>query len=157
MTGSRRAVFAGLAIAIGAVSAVVLSAAVYLFGVKHYHYAAVRPIFHVGFVRAYLFDWKFRRLVELMDVEEAQYDDAFASVWDTSEGTLLSRRMFRPVEMYGVQKYMYNANLVKLTFRLDVDGFERTFSIVDSEPPNSPIAVTSPYCSWAIRSPMALT
>ena len=132
MTGRRRAAFVMAAVALGAVPAFVLSAAVYLFGVKHYHYITVRPIFHFQFVRAYLFDPKFRRLVELMDEQDAQYDDAFASVWDTSEGTLLSRKMFRPVEMHGAQKDMYNPNLVKLTFKLEVDGFGRWFSIVDS-------------------------
>ena len=121
-----------VAVAVGALPAFVLSAALYLFGVKHYRYTAVRPIFHFAFVRAYLFDWKFRRLVEVMDQDGAQSDDVFATVWDTSEGTLLSRKMFRPVEMYGVQKYMYNPNLVKLSFKLDVDGFARWFSIVDS-------------------------
>ena len=128
----KRAAFAAAAV----VSSVVLGTAVaggaYLFGVKHYHYSAVRPIFHAGFIRSYLFDERFRRLVALMDQEDGQYDDVFASIWDTSEGTLLSRKMFHPVEMYGQQKYMYNPGLVKLSFRLDVDGFERSFSMVDS-------------------------
>lgn len=112
--------------------AFVLAGAVYLFGVKHYHYTAVRPIFHVSFVRAYLFDPKFRRLVELMDEEDSLQDDVFASVWDTSEGVLLSRKLFHPVEMYGVQKYMYNPGLKKLAFAIDVDGFTRFFEMVDT-------------------------
>ena len=132
MTRLERAAFVGSACALGAMLAGALAGAAYLFGVKHYHYTAVRPIFHVGFIRSYLFDWKFRRLVELMDQEDGQYDDVFASIWDTSEGTLLSKKMFHPVEMYGQQKYMYNPGLVKLSFELDVDGFDRSFSMVDS-------------------------
>ena len=132
MSRLQRAVFAASACAFGAVLAGALGGAAYLFGVKHYHYTAVRPIFQVGFIRAYLFDWKFRRLVALMDEEDAQYDDVFASIWDTSEGTLLSRKMFHPVEMYGQQKYMYNPGLAKVSFQLDVDGFVRAFSMVDS-------------------------
>jgi len=128
----RRSFLAALACLLGVIPALALSAAVYLFGVKHYHYTAVRPIFHVPFIRAYLFDRRFRQLVSLMDIEDAQYDDVFASVWDTSEGTLLSKKMFHPVEMYGVQKYMYNPGLRKLSFVLDVDGFARSFSIVDA-------------------------
>ena len=132
MTRLQRAAFIASACALGAMLAGVLTGAACLFGVKHDHYAAVRPIFHVGFIRSYLFDWKFRRLVELMDQEDGQGDDVFASIWDTSEGTLLSRKMFHPVEMYGLQKYMYNSGLVRLSFRLDVDGFGRSFSLVDS-------------------------
>jgi hypothetical protein len=133
MTPTRRTVFIIVATAIlGAAVAATLASSFYLFGVKHFHYTAVRPIFHLRFVRAYLFDWRFRRLVELMDEEDGQYDDVFASVWDTSEGTLLSRKMFHPVEMYGEQKYMYNPGLVKRSFTLEVDGFARSFSMVDS-------------------------
>ena len=132
MTRLQRAAFAASACVLGTMVAGTVGAAAYLFGVKHYHYTAVRPIFHVGFIRSYLFDWKFRRLVALMDQEDAQYDDVFASIWDTSEGTLLSKKMFHPVEMYGLQKYMYNPGLVRLSFRLDVDGFGRSFSLVDS-------------------------
>jgi hypothetical protein len=132
MTRLQRAAFIASACALGATLAGVLAGAAYLFGVKHYHYTAVRPIFHVGFIRSYLFDWKFRRLVDLMDQEDGQYNEVFASIWDTSEGTLLSRRMFHPVEMYGQQKFMYNPGLVKLSFVLDVDGFDRSFSMVDS-------------------------
>jgi hypothetical protein len=132
MISARRSVFIALSIVSGVMLAATLTGAFYLFGVKHFHYTAVRPIFHLGFVRAYLFDWRFRRLVELMDEEDGQYDDVFASVWDTSEGTLLSRKMFHPVPMYGVQKFMYNPGLVKLSFKISVDGFERAFSMVDS-------------------------
>jgi hypothetical protein len=132
MSRIRTWVFAATACSLAVGLALVLSAAFYIFGIKHYHYTAVRPIFHLPFVRAYLFDWKFRRLVELMDEEDSQYDDVFASVWDTSEGTLLSKKMFHPVEMYGVQKYMYNPGLTKLTFFLEVDGFTRSFAMVDS-------------------------
>ncbi len=128
----QRAAFIASACALGAMIAGVLAGGAYLFGVKHYHYTAVRPIFHIGFIRSYLFDWRFRRLVELMDREDGQYDDVFASIWDTSEGTLLSKKMFHPVEMYGLQKYMYNPGLVRVSFRLDVDGFGRSFSLVDS-------------------------
>ena len=132
MTQIKRALFVASACALATALATTLAAGFYLFGVKHFHYTAVRPIFHVSLVRAYLFDARFRRLVDLMNEEDAQQDDVFASVWDTSQGTLLSREMFHPVEMYGVQKYMYNPGLVKLSFILDVDGFRRSFSMVDS-------------------------
>ena len=132
MTRFQRAAFAVSACALGAMLAGTLAGAAYLFGVKHYRYTALRPIFHVGFIRSYLFDWRFRRLVALMDQEHDQEVDVFASIWDTSEGTLLSKKMFHPVEMYGMQKYMYNPGLVKLSFQLDVDGFNRSFSMLDS-------------------------
>ena len=132
MMPARRAAFVSAACVAGAAIALILAGAVYLFGVKNYHLRAVRPVFHVGFIRSYLFDWRFRRLVELMDEEGGQNDDVFASIWDTSEGTLLSRKMFHPVEMYGRQKYMYNPGLAKVSFELDADGFSRSFSMVDS-------------------------
>ena len=127
-----RSVFIVTGCVLSGALALVLAGAVYLFGVKHYHYIAVRPIFHFEFVRAYLFDQKFRRLVELMDEEQSLYDDVFASVMDTSEGALLSRKLFHPVEMYGVQKYMYNPGLRKLSFTIVVDGYLRFFSMVDT-------------------------
>jgi GDSL-like Lipase/Acylhydrolase family len=132
MSRIRMQVFAVCAGLLGAISALVVCAAVYVFGIKHFHYAAVPPIMRLPFVRAYLFDWRFRRLVELMEEDDAQNHDVFSTVWDTSEGTLLSRKMFHPVDMYGAQKYMYNPGLRKLSFALDVDGFSRSFSMVDS-------------------------
>jgi hypothetical protein len=127
-----RSLFIVAACVLSGTLAFVLVGAVYLLGVKHYHYTAVRPIFHFAFVRAYLFDGKFRQLVELMDEEESLQDDVFATVWDTSEGVLLSRKMFHEVEMYGAHKYMYNPGLRKLSFTIDVDGYSRFFAMVDS-------------------------
>jgi hypothetical protein len=132
VTQFKKALFVATACALATALATTLVAGVYLFGVKHLHYTAVRPIFHLSSVRSYLFDARFRRFVELTNEEDAQQDDVFASIWDTSVGTLLSRQMFHPVEMYGVQKYMYNPGLVKLSFTLDVDGFRRSFEMVDS-------------------------
>jgi len=104
---------------------------VYLFGVKHFHVAVAREVFEVRFVREYLFDEKFRRVVRLMDQEESQQDDAFAAVWESGRW-MFSRKLFRSVEMYGVQRYMYNPGLRKVSFTITVGGQPRSFEMVDT-------------------------
>jgi len=108
-----------------------VAGAVYLFGIKHFHLAVAREIFEIRFVREYLFDEKFRRVVRLMDEEESQRDDAFAAVWESGRW-LFSRKLFRPVEMYGVQRYMYKPGVTRVSFTITVGGQPRSFEMVDT-------------------------
>jgi len=94
-----------------------LALVVWLFGVKHYHLSMARRMLQAEFVRAYVFNPGFRRLATAIADQRAAESGVFATVWDTSEGVLLSRRLFTPVDMFGVPKYRYKSNLRKLTFR----------------------------------------
>jgi len=67
-------------------------------------------------VRLFLTNRNFRRFIRV--VEQADdHTDLFATVMDTDAGALLSRHLFRSVEMDGALRYMYQPNLAKLAFR----------------------------------------
>ncbi len=66
---------------------------IYFHGVKHYRYSMLRYLFRFDQVRAYAFDPKYRRLVDLL-ADQHNPEDRFATVWDSNTGALLSRRMY---------------------------------------------------------------
>lgn len=57
---------------------------------------------------------------------------AFPTVWDTSEGILLSKKLFRPVDMNGVTRYGYLPHLKKLSFQTGTRNFQRKFEAPDT-------------------------
>ncbi len=57
---------------------------------------------------------------------------AFPTVWDTSEGILLSKKLFRPVDMNGVTRYGYLPHLKKLSFQTGTRDFQRKFEAPDT-------------------------
>jgi len=84
-------------------------------------YRLLGGVRHARFVWAYLFDPKVRRLARALRESEPR-TDLFKTMWDTNAGALLSRRMFREVEMDGRQKYGYKPNLQKLSFWTGAHG-----------------------------------
>ena len=114
------------------VLAAIAAGVLYLAGVEHFHWAVVRPLLRPGFVRAYLADARLRRLIRLMNDEQQERDDAFAIFWNASKTELISKRIFRPVEMYGVLRYMYRPEVHTLQFVTGADGVYRGMEMEDS-------------------------
>ncbi len=112
--------------------ALVVAGAVYIFGVKHYHWAVVGPVLHLRWVRAYLVDPRFRQLIQVMDDEQVEIADSFAVLWNANHTELISRRLFRPVEMYGVLRYMHKPDVKKLEFVAGAAGFYRRMEMEDT-------------------------
>jgi len=129
---SLRAIFIGVACVSSFVLAATLAGAFYLFGVKHYRYAAMQPMFRFAFVRGYLFDPKFRRFLELVAAEDATGAETFRIAWDAEHGELLSRKVFQPVEMDGVMRYMYKPGLRLLQVVAGADGVYRELVVEDT-------------------------
>src|ERR1043166_7857276 len=90
----------------------------YLAGVRGHHFLISPSLFRYVFVRNCLFDPKMRQLLWMIAENKL---DAFATVWDTTDGVLLSRKLFRPVTMYGQQKYMVRPNLKKIAFAVNTE------------------------------------
>jgi lysophospholipase L1-like esterase len=86
---------------------------------------------HLSLVRAYLFTPKLRRLAGALREQDPR-TDLFKTMWDTNVGALLSRRMFREVDMDGVQKYAYKPNLRKLSFLATAGGMPWKMEVVDT-------------------------
>lgn len=85
----------------------------------------------VRFVRAYLFDRKVRRLARALRRGDPR-TDLFKTMWDTNSGVMLSRQMFREVDMDGVQKYEYKPNLHKLSFSTGAGDLQWRMETVDT-------------------------
>jgi lysophospholipase L1-like esterase len=85
----------------------------------------------ISLVRAYLFNPKLRRFAGALRDQDPR-TDLFKTMWDTNVGALLSRRMFREVEMDGVQKYAYKPNLRKLGFLAAAAGIQWKMEVVDT-------------------------
>ena len=107
MRRTQKLIFIVVAVVVSSVAAFAVGGGVYLFAVKQYRYTTVRPLFRFAFVRGYLFDAKFRRLLELVAARDADSADTFSIASDASNSELLSKRVFQPVEMDGVLRYMY--------------------------------------------------
>lgn len=108
------------------------AAGLYIVGVKHFHWAVVRPLLGLGFVRAYLADPRLRQLIDLMSEEQAGRADAFAVFWGAGGAELISKRIFRPVEMYGVTRYMYRPDVRTLQFITGASGLYRAMEMEDT-------------------------
>ena len=114
------------------VLATAVAGGLYLAGVKHFHWAVIRPLLGPGFVRAYLADPRLRQLIQVMNDEQVERTDAFAVLWGASNTELMSRRLFRPVEMYGVPRYMYRPGVKTLQFVTGAAGLYRALEMEDS-------------------------
>jgi lysophospholipase L1-like esterase len=82
-------------------------------------------------VRAYLFDPRVRRLAAALQDEEPQ-TDVLKILWDTNTSALLSRRLFREVDMDGVPKYAYRPDVKKLGVAIDIRGRVWRLSVLDT-------------------------
>ena len=120
------------AIAASTVLATLLAGGLYLAGVKHFHWTVIRPLLSAGFVRAYLSDSRFRQLIDVMNDEEAERTDAFAVLWGAGKTELISKRIFRSVEMYGVTRYMYKPDVRTLQFVAGAAGLYRAVEMEDT-------------------------
>lgn len=83
------------------------------------------------FVRAYLFNRRVRRLAAALQ-DADPHTDVFKTMWDTNAGVLLSRQMFREVDMDGVQKYAYKPNLHKLSVATGTADLQWRMETVDT-------------------------
>lgn len=88
---------------------------------------------HARFVRAYLFDPKVRRLAQALRQGDPR-TNLFKTMWDTNAGVMLSRQMFREVDMDGVPRYEYKPNLRKLSFVTGADGLQWRIQTIDTAP-----------------------
>ncbi len=86
---------------------------------------------NVALARAYLLNPKVRRFAAALREQDPR-TDAFRTMWDTNVGALLSRRMFREVDMDGVQKYAYRPNLRKIGFRTGAGDLTWSMETVDT-------------------------
>jgi lysophospholipase L1-like esterase len=112
--------------------AVVAGGGLYLAAVKHLHWAVVRPLLGSGLVRAYLTDPSFRQLLQVMDDERSERANSFAVFWGADNTELVSKRLFRPVEMYGVHRYMYRPDVKTLQFVAGASGVYRAMEMEDT-------------------------
>jgi lysophospholipase L1-like esterase len=123
---------AAFVVAAAVVLASVAGAGLYLAGVKHLHWHVIRPLLGPAFVRAYLVDPRLRRLIDVMNDEEAGRSDSFEVFWRADRTELISKRLFRPVEMYGVRRYMYKPGVRTLQFVTGAAGVYRAMEMEDS-------------------------
>lgn len=112
--------------------ATIVAGGLYLAGVKRFHWAVMRPLLGPGFVRAYLTDPGLRQLIQVMNDEEAGRSDAFAVFWGGNKTELVSKRLFHPVEMCGVTRYMYKPGVKTLQFVTGAAGLYRAMEMEDS-------------------------
>jgi lysophospholipase L1-like esterase len=83
------------------------------------------------FIRAYLFNRRVRRLADALQDADPR-TDAFRTMWDTNAGVMLSRQMFREIEMDGVRKYAYQPSLHKLSFETGVGEVRWRMETIDT-------------------------
>jgi lysophospholipase L1-like esterase len=88
----------------------------YLAGVRYDAVPVPHALLRVPGVGHLIDAARFGPLVRFVDAQlDEQSRDAFESVWDTTSPVLLSRTLYRRVDMFGAQKYMYKAGLKKLS------------------------------------------
>jgi lysophospholipase L1-like esterase len=118
------------------VASIVLSsiaaAGLYIVGARHFHWAVVRPLLGPRFVRDYLTDPRLRQLIDLMNEEQSEQADAFVVFWGGGGTELISKRIFRPVQMYGVTRYMYRPDVRTLQFVTGASGLYRAMEMEDT-------------------------
>jgi lysophospholipase L1-like esterase len=121
-----------LVVVASVVLASVAATGLFIVGVKHSHWAVVRPLLGPGFVRAYLADPRLRQLIDVMKEEQVERADAFAVFWGAGGTELISKRIFRPVEMYGAARYMYRPDVRTLQFVTGASGLYRAMEMEDT-------------------------
>lgn len=128
-----RLLFILVATTLSVAAAVLAAGGIYLFGFRHYHVENLALLRRFDVVRGLVFDPKFRRLVQLVEEQRTERErDLFATVWDTNVGVALSKKFFRPVNMFGTVKYAYKPNLQKVAFRAGTGTFQGAFEMEDS-------------------------
>jgi len=127
--GTRR-LFAATTVALALVGASAVCTAAYLIaeGPRLRMLGSLRDL---PLVRWYLVDPKIRRFAAALHEDDPR-TDVFRTLWDTNTGVLLSRRMFREVDMDGVPKYAYKPNLKKLGFVAGADDLQWKMETVDT-------------------------
>jgi len=125
-----RPVFAAAAVGLALATASAAGVGGYLF-LNRPPFKQLGGVRNLDLVRAYLFDPKVRRFAAALREEDPQVN-AFKTMWDTNVGVLLSRRLFREVDMDGAPKYAYRANLKKLSFVVQADDLMWKLEAVDT-------------------------
>ena len=67
-----------------------------------------------------------------MNEEQGEQADSFAVFWGAGGTELMSKRLFRPVEMYGVTRYMYKPGVRTLQFITGASGLYRAMEMEDT-------------------------
>ena len=123
---------AAFVVVAAAVLASVAGAVLYLAGIKHLHWTVIRPLLSPDFVRSYLADPRLRRLIDVMNDEATDRSDAFVVFWGADKTELISKRLFRQVNMYGARRYMYRPDVRTLQFVTGAAGVYRAMEMEDS-------------------------
>jgi lysophospholipase L1-like esterase len=125
-----RRFFAAATVALAIAGASGICAAAYLI-VQRPRLGRLGGLRNLSLVRAYLFDPRIRHLAAALQEDDPR-SDVFKTMWDTNTGVLLSRRLFREVDMDGVPKYAYKPNVKKLGFTTSVGGLMWRMQTVDT-------------------------
>jgi len=124
-----RRLFAAAAVVLALVTAISVCAVAFF---------VVRPRFlrlgnlrDTTLLRVYLTDPRIRELAAALQEGDPR-KDVLKTIWDTNQGVLLSRRMFRDVDMDGVPKYGYKPNISKLGFIIGAGESEWKIEALDT-------------------------
>lgn len=128
----RRLAFWCGAVALSAAACLALGA-VYLAGIRYADLPIPSVFFRIPIVRHFVVVAKWGPLAEFIKARaDEQSKDAFATVWDTDNPVLLSRTLYRAVEMFGEQKYMYKPGLRKMSVWASQGHFSIGLETVDT-------------------------
>jgi lysophospholipase L1-like esterase len=116
----RKQIFVIVAVLLSTLVTSVVCAGAYLL-LQRPDYHMLGGLRELRFVRAYLFDRRLRRLARALRESDPR-TDLFKTMWDTNAGVMLSRRLYRVVDMDGRASYGYKPNLHKLSFWTAADG-----------------------------------
>ncbi len=112
--------------------AAVAAGSVYAFLIEHYHFAVIRQLRRPQLALSYLLSPKFRETIRLINAEYSQNTDDTFAIFELNAPYSLSRKLFRPVEMYGRTEYMHQPNVTRVLFALPVGSWLRYFEMVDT-------------------------
>ena len=110
-------------------------------------------------IKKYPVDESTRQMLKWIEDEAvSENKSVFNSTWDTNEMIMMSKKIFRPVEMFGTQKYMYRPYLQKRTFRLLTEQGWATFDVLATPESESLLSRTKvlrskkvSFDSWGFR------
>src|SRR5471030_1753322 len=87
----------------------------YLAGIRYADFPIPSAFFRIPIVRHFVIAAKWGPLADFIKAQvDEQSKDSFATVWDTNSPVLLSRKLYRTVDMFGERKYMYKPDLRKI-------------------------------------------
>ena len=116
----RKQIFVIVAVLLSSLASLVVCAGAYLL-LQRPNYHTLGALREFRLVRAYLFDRRVRRLARALRESDPR-SDLFKTMWDTNAGVMLSRRLYRVVDMDGRSSYGYKPNLHKLSFWTGAHG-----------------------------------